>query len=157
MRPGEQVATGSAAPVWAYALPFVGMAGLVAATLLERRASLKTNLETSLDMALTIQCTVSAVLFGAMAVFWGGLEPPGDGRFWLAVLWTVVLSTFGGYGFYWLNLKLSSVARVSGLIYLTPPTTMVWAYLMFGESMGLLAVLGLAVCFIGVLLASWGA
>ena len=157
MRPGEQVATGSAAPVWAYALPFVGMAGLVAATLLERRASLKTNLETSLDTALTIQCTVSAVLFGAMAVFWGGLEPPGDGRFWLAVLWTAVLSTFGGYGFYWLNLKLSSVARVSGLVYLTPPTTMVWAYLMFGESIGLLAVLGLAVCFIGVLLASWGA
>src|SRR5215217_619720 len=57
-----------------------------------------------------------------------------------------------GYGFYWLNLKLSSVARVSSLIYLTPPTTLVWAYLMFGERVGLLDVIGLVICFGGVLL-----
>jgi drug/metabolite transporter (DMT)-like permease len=54
-------------------------------------------------------------------------------------------------------LKLSSVARVSSLLYLTPPTTMIWAYLMFGESISLLALSGLAVCFGGVLLASRGA
>jgi drug/metabolite transporter (DMT)-like permease len=117
----EHVPAASAAPLWAYALPFVGMAGLVAATLMERRASLKTNFETPLDVALTIQCAVSTVPFVVMAMFWGGLEPPGGGGFWLAVLWGVVFSTFGGYGFYWLNLKLSSVARVSSLIYLTPP------------------------------------
>jgi drug/metabolite transporter (DMT)-like permease len=156
MRVKEQVPVESAAPLWAYALPFVGMAGLVAATLLERRASLKTKFETPLDVALAVQCAVSTVPFAVMAMFWSGLEPPGGGEFWLAVLWGVVLSTFGGYGFYWLNLKLSSVARVSSLIYLTPPTTMVWAYLMFGESVGLLAVLGLVVCFGGVLLASRG-
>jgi len=68
----------------------------------------------------------------------------------------VVFSTFGGYGFYWLNLKLSGVARVSSLVYLTPPTTMVWAYLMFGEGIGPLAVVGLVICFGGVLLASRG-
>ena len=157
MRVKEQVPAESAAPLWAYALPFVAMAGLVGATLLERRASLKTKLETPLDVALAIQCTVSAVLFAVMAMFWGGLEPPGGTQFWLAVLWGVAFSTFGGYGFYWLNLKLSSVARVSSLLYLTPPTTMVWAYLMFGESVGLLAISGLAVCFGGVLLASRGA
>lgn len=157
MRVKEQVPAESAAPLWAYALPFVAMAGLVAATLLERRASLKTKLETPLDVALAIQCAVSAVLFSVMAMFWGGLEPPDSGQFWLAVLWGMVFATFGGYGFYWLNLKLSSVARVSSLIYLTPPTTMVWAYLMFGESVSLLAISGLAVCFGGVLLASKGA
>lgn len=156
IRVKEQVPAGSAAPLWAYALPFVAMAGLVAATLLERRASLKTKVETPLDVALAIQCAASAVLFCIMAMFWGGLEPPGGGQFWLAVLWGVVFATFGGYGFYWLNLKLSSVARVSSLIYLTPPTTMVWAYLMFGESVSLLAISGLAVCLGGVLLASRG-
>ena len=156
MRVSEQVPPESAAPLWAYAMPFVGMAGLVAATLLERRMSLKTKLETPLDVALAIQCTVSTLPFAIMAMFWGGLEPPGGGQFWLAVLWGVVFATFGGYGFYWLNLKLSSVARVSSLIYLTPPTTMVWAYLMFGESVGLFAISGLAVCFCGVLLASRG-
>jgi heme exporter protein D len=39
----EQVPGESAAPLWAYALPFVAMAGLVVATLVERRTSLKTK------------------------------------------------------------------------------------------------------------------
>jgi drug/metabolite transporter (DMT)-like permease len=142
------------APLWAYAMPFAGMAGLVAATLVERREYLRgSGLETPMDVVLGIQCTASALLFAALAPFWGGLQPAGGLLFWGAVAWFVVFSTFGGYGFYWLNLKLSSVARVSSLIYLTPPTTMVWAYLMFGECVGLLAVVGLVICFGGVLLA----
>lgn len=153
---GGNAGVGGDAPLWAYAMPFVGMAGLVAATLLERKASEKANVETPLDVALAIQCSVSALLFAGMALFWGGLEPADSIHFWAAVLWFVVFSTFGGYGFYWLNLKLSGVARVSSLVYLTPPTTMVWAYLMFGESLGLIAVIGLLVCFGGVVLASRG-
>jgi len=142
------------APMWAYAMPFAGMAGLVAATLVERREYLRgSGLETPMDVVLGIQCAASALLFAAMAMFWGGLDPAGGLLFWGAVAWFVVFSTFGGYGFYWLNLKLSSVARVSSLIYLTPPTTMVWAYLIFGERVGLLAVVGLVICSGGVLLA----
>lgn len=142
------------APLWAYAMPFAGMAGLVAATLVERREYLRgSGLETPMDVVLGIQCTASALLFAALAPFWGGLQPAGGLLFWGAVAWFVLFSTFGGYGFYWLNLKLSSVARVSSLIYLTPPTTMVWAYLMFGERVGLLAVVGLVICSGGVLLA----
>ncbi len=154
---GDDVWVGNSAAFWAYALPFAGMAGLVAATLFERKMSLKAESDTPLDVALAIQCATSTLWFAGLALFWGGLEPPGGVRFWLAVLWFVIFSTFGGYGFYWLNLKLSSVARVSSLIYLTPPTTMVWAYLIFGESIGLLAVLGLAICFGGVLLTGRGA
>lgn len=151
---GGDAGVGGGAPLWAYAMPFVGMAGLVAATLVERKASRKTDVQTPLDAALAIQCSVSALLFAGMALFWGGLEPAGGMRFWASVGWFVVFSTFGGYGFYWLNLRLSGVARVSSLIYLTPPTTMVWAYLMFGEGIGTLAFVGLLVCFGGVLLAN---
>ena len=171
---GGDARVGGAAPLWAYAMPFVGMAGLVAATLVERKdnlrksglkASAKTTskadseevgVETPMDVTLAIQCASSALMFAALAPFWGGLEPAGGLRFWAAVAWFVVFSTFGGYGFYWLNLKLSGVARVSSLIYLTPPITMVWAYLMFGERIGPLAVVGLLICFGGVLLANRG-
>lgn len=151
---GGDVRVGVEAPLWAYAMPFVGMAGLVAATLVERRENLRrSGLGAPMDVVLGIQCVASALLFAALALFWGGLEPAGGLPFWGAVAWFVVFSTFGGYGFYWLNLRLSSVARVSSLIYLTPPTTMVWAYLMFGERIGVLAVVGLVICFGGVLLA----
>lgn len=180
---GGDAQVGGHAPLWAYAMPFVGMAGLVAATLLERKATLKragivernfdlqselgpgkasaeaeeeSGAETSLEITLAIQCAASALMFAMLAPFWGGLEPTGGTHFWAAVAWFVVFSTFGGYGFYWINLKLSGVARVSSLVYLTPPTTMVWAYVMFGERIGLLAALGLLVCFSGVLLANRG-
>ncbi len=62
-----------------------------------------------------------------------------------------------GYCFYRLTLRLSSVARIRSLIYLTPRTTMVWAYLTFGESIGFLAALGLVVCLGSVFLANQGA
>lgn len=156
---GGDARLGGEAPLWAYAMPFFGMAGLVAATLVERKNILKadtveSDTGTPLDVALAIQCLASALLFAALAMFWGGLEPDGGSRFWAAVAWFIVFSTFGGYGFYWLNLKRSGVARVSSLIYLTPPTTMVWAYLMFGERAGLLALAGMLICFGGVVLAN---
>ena len=172
---GSDAGVGGDTPLWAYAMPFVGMAGLVVATLVERKENLQKSTlqatdngnpkagseeaeaETPLDVALAIQCAASALFFAALAPFWGGLEPAGGLHFWAAVAWFVVFSTFGGYGFYWLNLKLSGVARVSSLIYLTPPTTMVWAYLMFGERIGPLAFVGLLICFGGVLLANRGA
>lgn len=145
---GADLSAGHQTPPWAYLLPFVGMAGLIAATLLER----KTHLGTPLGAALVIQCCASAVGFGLLALAAGQLAPPvHDGRFWAAVAWFVVLSTLGGYGFYWLNLTRTSVTRVSSLIYLTPPTTMVWAFGMFGETVRPLAGLGLLVCLGAVL------
>jgi drug/metabolite transporter (DMT)-like permease len=154
---GGDALEGGEAPLWAYAMPFAGMAGLVAATLVERKNSLREgDPGTPLDVALAIQCAVSGLMFAALAPFWGGLSPAGGIHFWAAVGWFVVFSTFGGYGFYWLNLKKSGVARVSSLIYLTPPTTMVWAYLMFGEGIGTLAFVGLPICLGGVLLAIRG-
>jgi drug/metabolite transporter (DMT)-like permease len=65
----------------------------------------------------------------------------------------VVLSSFGGYGAYLLVLRRSGAVRVSTLLYLTPPATMLWAYLMFGEVPGPLVVPGVAVCAVGVALA----
>ena len=144
----DDLASPSAAPPAAYLLPFAGMAGLLAASFLERRARHRVP---AAD-ALPLHCVVSALLFTALAAFagHGRLEPPATGEFWLAVTWVVVLSTVGGYGFYWLSLRRSGVTRTSALIYLTPPTTVVWAYVMFGERPGPLALLGMVVAVLGV-------
>lgn len=137
------------APAWAYILPFLGMAGLVLATLLES----KTRLHTPLPDSLAIQCAASAVLFTLLGFGTGLATPPVHSPgFWAAVTWFIVFSTLGGYGFYWLALKRTSITHLSGLIYLTPPTTMVWAFLMFGDTIGLVSGLGLIVCLVAVLL-----
>jgi drug/metabolite transporter (DMT)-like permease len=139
----------SSAPEWAYALPFTGMAGLLAASFLERRA--RHPLPAS-DV-LPVHCLVSTAVFAAVAVCTGHTAPPASAGFWGAVAWVVALSTLGGYGFYWLSIRRHGVTRTSALIYLTPPTTSVWAYVMFGEAPGWTALTGMAVCVAGVLTA----
>ncbi|GAA3659466.1 DMT family transporter [Microbacterium marinilacus] len=65
----------TSAPLWAYAVPFLGMLSLVLATLLERRS--KTALPPL--RALAIHCTTSAVVFTALALATGTAVPPLDG------------------------------------------------------------------------------
>ncbi|HEX6447766.1 MAG TPA: DMT family transporter [Streptosporangiales bacterium] len=136
-------------PGWAYALPFAGMLSLVAATLLDRRLAAPMPL----TGGLAVQTAASGVVFVAIAAPTGTLLPPADTTFWLAVAWTVLLSGIGGYGTYWLAARRVGVTRLNALLYLTPPTTAVWAYAMFGQPIGVLTVAGMAVCALTVPLA----
>ncbi len=102
--------------------------------------------------SLTVQTLTATVFFAVVATLDHHLAPPADPRFWSSVLWVVGLSTFGGYGSYLLVLRRSGATRVSTLLFLTPPTTAVWAFLMFGTRPGLLALPGAAVCAVAVLL-----
>lgn len=123
------------------------MLALSVATLAERR--LRPPESPLVSMAM--QAAVAAVAFTATAAGTGNLAPPPVPEFWAAVAWVVVLASFGGYGSYLLVLRRYGAIRVSSLLYLTPPTTMAWAWLMFGEVPGRLAVPGLVLCAVGAL------
>ncbi len=148
---GADLTSGHAAVWWAYALPFVGMAALVVATLLERRTIAAS---TPLLDALGIQTAASAVLFVVLALATGQLAPPPEhlGAFTVAVAWFIGFSTIGAYGCYWLTLRRTTLTHLSSLIYLTPPTTMLWAWLMFGDAVAPRALLGIAICALAVAL-----
>ncbi|MFE4542698.1 DMT family transporter [Arthrobacter sp. NPDC056727] len=136
------------APWWAYLLPFFGMLALVAATLIEaRRPSQRPIAE-----RLSIQVLVGAIVFGAVAVFTGQFVGPhlSESLFWMTVAWYVVFSITGGYTLYWVVLRRTSATRVGALIYLTPPTAAVWAWLMFGDTLNGITVIGFAVVALGV-------
>lgn len=66
------------------------------------------------------------------------------------MLWLVVLSTFGGYGLYWLLLRRIGITSVNTLMFLIAPVTAVWGALMFGESFTPFTALGLAVGILAV-------
>ena len=138
---------GSAGPL-AYALVVGGMLALSAGTLLERRL----RLPVSLLESLTVQTLTAAAFFVTVAAVDGHLRPPSEPGFWWSVLWVVGLSTFGGYGSYLLVLRRSGATRVSTLLFLTPPTTALWAFLMFGTRPALLALPGAVVCALAVTL-----
>ncbi|MGH3358998.1 MAG: DMT family transporter [Nocardioidaceae bacterium] len=140
---------GAAAPVHAYLLVVGGMLALSAGTILERRwQPSRTLLE-----SLAVQTFVSALGFLAIAAALGHAAPPATAGFWWSVVWVVALSTFGGYGAYTFVVRRSGATVASTLLYLTPPTTMLWAFVMFGDAVTALGLTGLAVCAVGVVLA----
>jgi drug/metabolite transporter (DMT)-like permease len=126
------------APPWAFLLPGAGTVALAAGTLLERRWRPATA---PID-GLTVQTAAAAGAVLALGAATGQLRPPTDPTFWWAVAWTVVLASFGGYGTYLLILRRSGAMRASTLLYLTPPVTALWAWAMFGQTPGPLALPG---------------
>ncbi|MFJ8468497.1 DMT family transporter [Streptomyces swartbergensis] len=145
-------AAGTGVAWWAYAIPLLGMLSLVAATFLESRSRSRV----APSVSLTVHCATSAVLFSVLALSVGAAAPPAEGGFWVAVAWLVGLSTFGGYGLYWLILKRSGVTKVNTLMFLMAPVTAVWGAMVFGEPFGVQTALGLAVCLVAVVVVHRG-
>lgn len=136
------------APLWAYALPLLGMLSLAVATLWQKRLPASASL--GLLPNLWLQCGVSAGAFALLAGSQHSLWPPPTLGFALSVGWTASLSTMGGYGLYWLCLKRSTPTRVASVLYLSPAVTLLWAWAMFGEPLSWLMLLGTLVSGVGV-------
>ncbi|TDC05372.1 DMT family transporter [Nonomuraea longispora] len=143
---------GTGAAWWAYLIPLIGMFSLVAATLLQGRARTPVAPATS----MTVHCATSAVIFTALAVGAGAAQPPAELSFWVAITWLVALSTFGGYGLYWMITRRSGVTKVNTLMFLMAPVTAVWGALMFREPFHVQTALGLAVCLAAVVIVHRG-
>ncbi|POX37777.1 EamA family transporter [Streptomyces sp. Ru73] len=140
-------------PWWAYAVPFLGMLALVAATFLEGRSGTRV----APSVSLTVHCAASAVVFTVLALCTGAAVPPAEASFWLAVGWLVVFATFGGYGLYWLVLRRRGVTAVNTLMFLMAPVTAVWGALMFGEPFSVRTAAGLALGLVAVVVVQRGA
>jgi drug/metabolite transporter (DMT)-like permease len=139
-------------PWWTYLLPTAGMLCLASGTVLTRRL----RPPESLFSTIMMQSVVSAALLMVAAVASGQGAPPAAWDFWAALVWLVVLASLGGYVMYVFVARSAGATVVSTLLYLTPPTTMLWVFLMFGEPITLVGLLGLVVSLVGVLLVMRG-
>nr|WP_199773352.1 DMT family transporter [Sinorhizobium fredii] len=146
----DSVSLGTA-PIWAYVLTVASMLVFALATVVQKRMG---TINMPIHQALCIQCLTAAVLFAAAAGWNGELMPPLDGRFECGIAWLVLFSTFFCYGIYYMSLRLYAAAEVSSVLYLSPPVTMLWAWLMFDEPLSMLMFLGLTVTLFGVWLTS---
>lgn len=72
-------------------------------------------------------------------------------RFVGALLWSVFGLSIGAIFLLFTLLRRSAATEVTSLLYLTPPTTAVMAWLMFGEAFSLLGVAGMAIAVVGVI------
>lgn len=69
-----------------------------------------------------------------------------------AMAWSVLVLTLGGSSLLYLLIQRGAATRVTSLMYLVPPCTAVLAWLLFGETLSVLVLVGLALTAIGVAL-----
>ena len=134
------------APAWAYVLPVAGMLSLSTGTVLTRRLRPPEGVLQTIMM----QSLVAAVVLDVAAAVTRQATLPTSWDFWRAVLWLIVLASLGGYVMYVHVARTQGATVVSTLLYLTPPTTMLWVYLMFGVPVHVAGFVGLAISAVGV-------
>lgn len=71
-------------------------------------------------------------------------------RFVGALAWSVLALSIGAIFLLFALIRRSDATQVTSLLYLTPPTTAIMAWLMFGEAFSLLGVAGMALAVLGV-------
>lgn len=71
-----------------------------------------------------------------------------DGSFdaWFALGWSVVVLSLGAITLLMLLIRLGDVGRVASLIFLVPGVSALMAYVLFGETLSPVQILGMAVC-----------
>ena len=69
-----------------------------------------------------------------------------------AMAWSVLVLTLGGSSLLYLLIQRGAATAVTSLMYLVPPCTAVLAWLLFGESLSVLVLAGLALTAAGVAL-----
>ncbi|NGQ92458.1 DMT family transporter [Rhodobacter sp. HX-7-19] len=138
-------------PLWALLLPVAGTMAFALSAVLQRRLR---PASVAVHQSLCLQCLTAAALFGLTSLPFGGIAPPATPEFALGIGWLVLLATFGGYGTYYLCLSRYPAARVTAVLYLSPPVTMAVAHLAFDEPLSPLMLIGTAVTLAGVTLAA---
>jgi drug/metabolite transporter (DMT)-like permease len=72
------------------------------------------------------------------------------GEFIGALAWSVLALTLGGSSLLYMLIQRGAATAVTSLLYLVPPTTAVMAWLLFGELITVVTVLGTALTAVGV-------
>ena len=136
-------------PLWAYLLPVLGTVSLALATLLQKSSASQAM---PVYQKLCIQCLAAAAIFALPAWQQGSVLPVFNAGFIGGVLWLVWVATFGAWGLYYLALRHTSAARVTAILYLSPPVTMVWAWAVFNEPLSWAMAIGLGISLSGIVL-----
>jgi drug/metabolite transporter (DMT)-like permease len=135
--------------LWGLAMLLMGLAGITLGTLYQKKYCGPFDVRAGVALQNVMSCIVMlvlAVIFESMIIDW-------TGELVFAVLWSAIgLSVFAICLYYWL-VQRGAAARITSLIYLSPPTTAVMGWAMFGEILSWQAIAGMAVAMTGVALA----
>lgn len=134
-----------------YGLPFVATISLTLATLYQRHLNRsEPNRTLPVTASLLVQSIATAIASYPLAFFLEDLQVQWTGQLVFAMFWLVVMLSMGAYGLMFKLLEYRTAARVSSLVYLTPPVTLVLSFLTFGDQLTWGDAIGLGVTAVGV-------
>jgi drug/metabolite transporter (DMT)-like permease len=140
-------------PIAGYLLPFGSVVAITFASLLQRRWGARgESAPLSLDSALFIQSVATTLALILPAWWLEGFSTRWSLPFIATLGWLVVAVSLGAYWTMWRLLAKQEATRVASLFYLSPPVTMVMAWVAFGDTLIPTDLVGLAVAGVGVLL-----
>lgn len=125
--------------------------GITLGTLYQKRFGGDVNLLSALPVqyaAASVYAGIGAFLFEQRIVEWSTTLV-------LSMIWLVVVLSGGAVVLLFMLIRRSAATRVASLFYLTPPTTALMSYVLFGETLGALAIAGMLFCVAGVFLVNW--
>ena len=126
----------------------VALLGITAGTLYQKRFCPKFDLRSGSVIQFVPTALVTAV---AVALF-EGYHVEWTGDFIFALGWLVLVLSIGAISLLNLLIRNGSAVNVASLFYLTPPTTALIAFFIFGENFRLTVGLGMALAVSGVYL-----
>jgi drug/metabolite transporter (DMT)-like permease len=129
----------------------LALLSITAGTMYQRRYCPRFDLRTG----TVIQFAATVALLLPLAVVFEQFSPALASVQWTpsfigALLWSVFALSIGAIFLLFTLLRRSDATVVTSLLYLTPPTTALMAWLMFGEAFSVLGVIGMAIAVIGV-------
>ena len=130
------------------ALAGVAVAGFTAGTLYQKRHGGAMRLRSG----HVIQFAAAALLTGAFSLAFETGVIRWTGEFVFGLAWLVVVLSLGAVSLLYQMLKRGQASKVVSLFYLVPPVTALIGFALFGETLGPLALAGMAVSVFGVAL-----
>jgi len=140
--------TGASADAIAYAWLVLALAGITAGTLYQKRFCARFDLRTG----SLIQFVPTAVLTAVVVALYEDFRIDWTPEFVLALAWLVLVLSLGAISLLNLLIRSGSAVNVASLFYLTPLSTALIAWVVFGEKLTLAATAGMALAVGGVYL-----
>ncbi|MCC5790647.1 MAG: DMT family transporter [Opitutales bacterium] len=132
-------------------LPFGSVLAITVASLMQRKLALqREHADLPLDQALFYQSLGTAVVVTVPAILFEGLATEVNAAFFGGMAWLVLAVSLGSYALMWLLVRRLDATRVASLFYLGPPTTMLMAWIAFGDRVILTDWLGLIIVAVGI-------
>jgi len=135
-------------PVLSYLLAFIALLSITFGTLYQKKYCPVFDLRAG----SSIQFGVSAILCFAFVHYFESGVMVWNASVIGALLWAIFPLSIGSISLLFMMIRKGAATKVTSLLYLTPPTTALMAWLLFDEPFNLMMVAGLALTMTGVVL-----